>query len=206
MKTLNYWPRPVVQYRILWFLSTRCAFFGRGRKTFGGNSLWMFPLDQLSKCLANQWENRKYRVFDGADQTTSDSGLIVLSFWGASRFFPTSWNFSIVGCDSDGVAKKSIGTPNDIHVRFKVDVGQPSTILYFQDLQRQNVPVNVFFLAQLAPQWETTGSRQGVIEMLRNRFFFCWGRMVSSQTIIVLSQKFQWFCSLGFECWYICWY
>ena len=34
-------------------------------------------------------------------------------------------------------------------------------------------------------------------------FFFCWGRMVSSQTIIVLSQKFQWFCSLGFECWYM---
>ena len=139
-----------------WFYDSfphNVPFFGRGRKTFGGNSLWMFPLDQLSKCLANQWENRKCRVFDGADQTTSDSGLIVLSFCGGSRFFPTRWNFSIIGCDSDGVAKKSIGTPNDIHVRFKVDIGQPSTILHFdfQDLQRQNVPWMCFFWLSLHP-------------------------------------------------------
>ena len=136
--------------------------FGRGKKTFGGNSLWMFPLDQLSKCLANQWE--KCRLLHGADQTTNDSRLIVLSFWCGSwtcAILPDELNFFVI--DSDGVAKISsmlmflatIRTPNDIHVRFKVEIG------------RQNLRECVFW-AQLAPQWVGGGSRLGVIEM-RNR-------------------------------------
>ena len=207
MKPLKYWP--VVQYRILWFLSTRCALFWPRQKNIWGQ----LPLDVstgsavqvLSEPMGKQKVPRVRWCWPNNQRFRIDSTIVL-------RFFPILpdklkllYRWTVIQMElqrNPTISNPSKRYPRQIQSWHRIAVD--NFAFWFSRSSTTERPRECVFLAQLAPQWETTGSRQGVIEMLRNRCFFLLG---SNGVIPNKSQNFQWFCSLGFECWYyICWY